>query len=93
MEPFPFLNPQAIGPALLPALEAWIARALVEAPEELRQLLYKVDIPEAKARAAAGAENGAQALALLMLEREREKAQSRAAHNPPPASEDADLAW
>lgn len=93
MEPDPLLNPQAVGPALLPALEAWIARAITEAPETLRLLLYRVDIPEAQAREAAATPNGPQALALLIIEREVEKAKSRAQHKPPPAIPDADLAW
>ena len=93
MEPAPLLNPQAVGPALLPALEAWIARAITEAPEELRKVLYKIDISETKAREAAVSENGPRALAILMLEREQEKARSRAIHKAPPAIEDADLAW
>ena len=93
MEPAPLLNPQAVGTALLPALEAWIARAIMEAPEELRLLLYRVDIPEARAREAAATPNGPRALALLMIEREVEKAKSRAQHKPPPAILDADLAW
>ncbi len=79
--------------SFLPELEAWIARAIIESPEELRRVLYKIDISEAKAREAAGSENGPRALAILMLEREREKARSRAAHKFPPAIKDPDLAW
>jgi hypothetical protein len=80
-------------PELLASLEAWIARAIIESPEELRRVLYKVDISEAKAREAAATENGPRALALLLLEREREKALSRANYKAAPLNPDADLAW
>ncbi len=79
--------------SFIPDLEAWIARAIIESPEELRRVLYRIDISEAKAREAAGSENGPRALAILMIEREAEKAKSRAQYKSPPAPEQDDLAW
>lgn len=79
-------------PELLAALTARIDALLAGDPDRLRQALYRIDIPERAARAAAAADRPAAALAALVLQRVQEKAALRAAMPQKPV-DDADLAW
>ncbi|TCJ13552.1 hypothetical protein EPD60_12195 [Flaviaesturariibacter flavus] len=76
-------------------LAALLNEAILHDFESVVRLLYRVDVPEKKVRAAL-AENNADAgtvLARLLLEREREKAASRARYRMPDEDIPEDERW
>lgn len=79
--------------ALLAALTDRIAALLRQDPDGLRQALYRIDVSEGAARAAAVTLQPAQALAGLVLARVREKAASRVATRPGRPAPGDELAW
>jgi hypothetical protein len=88
--------PQA-APALRAHLQAllgqWITQRLRDTPEQMVQLLYRIDLPEAQFHAAMMAAHPGQALACAVLPHMERKAQWRLHFRPnpkdiPPSSTD-----